>query len=229
MGSLGSGNHFIEIDKDSKKNYYLVIHSGSRLLGTQVYSYYMDEGYKLIGDKSYNYINTYIEGELKENYLYDIKIVQQYASLNRRCIAEIISKFLKNKIELVATSVHNYIDLEQKLIRKGAISAQKDEQVIIPINSRDGVILGKGLGNEEWLCSAPHGAGRLYSRGDSKNYFTLHDYKEQMKGIHSISITENNISECPGVYRDIQQLSEEISDNCIEIEEVLAPIYNFKQ
>lgn len=110
MGTLGGGNHFIEIDKDNKKNYYLVIHSGSRVLGTQVYNYYMDEGYKLIGDKTYNYINTYIEEELKDKYLHDIKIVQKYAALNRECIAQIISKFLKNKLTFHATSIHNYVD-----------------------------------------------------------------------------------------------------------------------
>ena len=177
-GTLGSGNHFIEIEKDENKNLYLTIHSGSRLLGTQVYEYYMDKGFEAIGDKTFNRVCTYLEGDLKDAYLHDIQIVQAYARANRECMAYIIGKFLKNRVELFASSVHNYVDVENNIIRKGAISARENETVVIPINSRDGVIIGHGLGNREWLSSAPHGAGRLYSRGESKNYFTKNETRK---------------------------------------------------
>ena len=195
LGSLGSGNHFIEADKDENGNLFIVIHSGSRHLGKEVTEYYLNEGQKHLKDKglSVPYEITWLEGPLMDDYLHDLQIVQQFASLNRAIILDELVKGMKWKVLDSYECIHNYVDasedtiqlLGSPILRKGAISAKTDERVIIPINMRDGIILGTGLGNTDWNCSAPHGSGRIMKREDIKNHYTVSSFKTEMKGIYS--------------------------------------------
>ncbi|MCM1181038.1 MAG: RtcB family protein [Clostridium sp.] len=237
LGTLGSGNHFIELDQDNEKNTYLVVHSGSRHLGKEVTEYYLAQGQKELQEKgiSLPYELTYLEGELKEQYLHDAAVVTEYAARNREIIIAEICKGMKFKIEESYSCIHNYIDQSDEtrkqfgapLLRKGAISAKTDERVIIPINMRDGIILGTGLGNPEWNCSAPHGSGRLWKREDVKNHYTVSHFKSAMKGIYSTSIGKETLDEAPFAYRGMDEIQEAIQ-NTVKIEKVLKPIYNFK-
>lgn len=230
LGELGGGNHFFSLSKDEYGYLYLTIHSGSRLLGQQVYDFYINEGYKEINDKSYNRLYTYLKDNLMEMYLHDIEIATSFASANREVIIEIISKFTKNKIIERYESIHNYVDAKNKIIRKGAISSLKDEDLVIPISASPiygGIILGKGLGNEEWNYSAPHGAGRICSRSEAKDLFSFSEYKKAMEGVHSMSITKESIDESPMVYRTKDYLLENIKDS-VQVEKILKPIYNYQ-
>ena len=265
MGTLGGGNHFIEIDIDEDDNKYLVIHTGSRNLGKQVAEIYQEKAIKYcsyedetkeekrklikeykeqhrekeIQDKlieiSKKYEGKtklpkdlcYLEGKLRENYLHDMKICQEFASENRREIAFIIiSKMNLGYINCFET-IHNYISFEDNIVRKGAISAKKGEKVLIPMNMRDGCIIGIGKGNDDWNQSAPHGAGRIMSRMKAKKFFNLDEYKESMKDIYTTSINENTIDEAPFVYKPMQEIIDNISDTA-DIIKIIKPIYNFK-
>ena len=231
LGTLGGGNHFIELDVDEAKNVYLVAHSGSRHLGKEVTEYYLAEGQKLLKSRGIDipYEMTYLEGELMESYLHDLQIVQNFATLNREIIISEISKGMKWKVLESYTCIHNYVDFSTDIpiIRKGAISAKRGEAVIIPINMRDGVILGIGLGNSDWNCSAPHGAGRIMKREDVKANYTVSIFKSEMKGIYSSCISKGTLDEAPFVYRDIESIKEAIIDT-VAIEKIIKPIYNFK-
>lgn len=280
IGTLGGGNHFIEIDVDDEGNKYLVIHSGSRNLGKQVADYYQNlaielcsgkeeffqkkeeiiKTYKEQGKKSEiqaairelekDYKNKkpnlpkelcYLEGEYREKYLHDMKICQEYASLNRFYMAvTILEKYFSFSEELLEAfpieltienhsfeTIHNYISFKDNIVRKGAISAKKDEQVLIPINMRDGSIIAVGKGNEDWNCSAPHGAGRIMSRIQAKETFKLEEFKESMKNIYSTSVLEETIDEAPFVYKPMQEIIDNIQDT-VEIQKIIRPIYNFK-
>ena len=265
MGTLGGGNHFIEIDVDENDNKYLVIHTGSRNLGKQVakinqekaieYCSYEDEmkeekqkiikEYKVSGkekdiqnklieiSKKYEGKTKlpkdlcYLEGKLREDYLHDMKICQEFAVENRKEIAFIImSKMNLDYIDCFET-IHNYISFEDNIVRKGAISAKKGEKVLIPMNMRDGCIIGIGKGNDDWNCSAPHGAGRIMSRIQAKETFTLNEYKESMKNIYTTSVNENTIDEAPFVYKPMQEIIDNIGDT-VDIIKIIKPIYNFK-
>lgn len=276
IGTLGGGNHFIEIDVDNKGNKYLVIHTGSRNLGKQVADYYQNlaielcsgkeemykkkeeiiKKYKEQGRKSEiqqalkelekEYKNDkpnlpkelcYLEGKHREMYLHDMKICQEYASLNRLQIAkQIIINYYKltyvpetyppimqNSFE----TIHNYISFEDNIVRKGAIRANKNEKVLIPINMRDGSIIAVGKGNQDWNCSAPHGAGRIMSRTKAKEKLKLEEFKQSMKDIYSTSVVEETIDESPMVYKSMQEIIENTKDT-IEIQKIIRPIYNFK-
>ena len=237
LGSLGSGNHFIEVDKDEENNTFIVVHSGSRHLGKEVTEYYLSEGQKYLKSKGIDipYEITYLEGELMDNYLHDLQIVQQFASLNRDIILDEITKGMKLKILDSYECIHNYVNTSpdtlntfgSPMLRKGAISALKGEKVIIPINMRDGIILGTGLGNTEWNCSAPHGAGRIMKREDIKNHFTVSSFKSEMKGIYSSCISKETLDEAPFAYRPIDEITEIIKDT-VTIEKIIKPVYNFK-
>ena len=237
LGSLGSGNHFIEVDKDEENNTFIVVHSGSRHLGKEVTEYYLSEGQKYLKSKGIDipYEITYLEGELMDNYLHDLQIVQQFASLNRDIILDEITKGMKLKILDSYECIHNYVNTSPDtfntfglpMLRKGAISALKGEKVIIPINMRDGIILGTGLGNTEWNCSAPHGAGRIMKREDIKNHFTVSSFKSEMKGIYSSCISKETLDEAPFAYRPIDEITEIIKDT-VTIEKIIKPVYNFK-
>lgn len=231
LGTLGYGNHFFEIDVDDEGNYYVSVHSGSRHLGKEVAEYYLVEGQKKLKARGeiIPYELTYLTGELMADYLHDFQVVQKYACLNRRIMIEEVSKIMRWKIEEVVDCVHNYVDFrtEPSILRKGAISAQRDEAVIIPINMRDGVIVGKGKGNADWNYSAPHGAGRIFKRTEVKNHHTLSEFKTAMKGIYSTSITKDTLDESPFAYRGIEDIAKAITST-VEIEKVLRPVYNFK-
>ena len=231
LGTLGYGNHYFEIDIDDTGNYYVSVHSGSRHLGKEVAEYYLAKGQKKLKARGeiIPYELTYLTGELMTEYLHDLRVVQKYACLNRWIMIEEVSKIMKWKVEEVVDCVHNYVDFrtETPILRKGAILAQRDEVVIIPINMRDGVIVGKGKGNTDWNYSAPHGAGRILKRTEVKNHHTLSEFKTAMKGIYSTSITKDTLDESPFAYRGLNDIAEAITDT-VEIEKVLRPVYNFK-
>ena len=231
LGTLGYGNHFFEIDVDDESNYYVSVHSGSRHLGKEVAEYYLAEGQKKLKARGevIPYELTYLIGELMKDYLHDIQVVQKYACLNRRVIIEEVGKIMKWKIEGVIDCIHNYVDFRTKLpiLRKGAISAKEDELVIIPINMRDGVIIGRGKGNADWNNSAPHGAGRILKRVDVQNQHTLSEFRSTMKGIYSTSITKDTLDESPFAYRGLADIVEAIADT-VEIGKIIRPVYNFK-
>jgi len=231
LGSLGGGNHFIEIDIDDDKNYYLVIHSGSRHLGCEVTEYYLREGQRVLKDNGIHipFELTYLSGDLLKQYLHDLSIVQNFANLNRAIIISEIYKGMKWKILDNYSCIHNYVDFSTDIpiMRKGAISAKLGEPVIIPINMRDGIILGTGLGNDEWNQSAPHGAGRIMNRESVKSNFTLSSFKREMKGIYSTCISRETLDEAPFAYREINDILDSINET-VKIDKIIKPVYNFK-
>lgn len=231
VGTLGGGNHFIELDQDTEGYLYVAIHSGSRHLGKEVTEYYLREGQKYLKSREIQvpYELTYLEAELMEEYLHDIQIVQEFAALNREAILDELVKGMKWKAEEVYSSVHNYIDLsgKEKILRKGAVSAKEGEKVVIPINMRDGIILGNGIGNEEWNRSAPHGAGRLMKREDVKSRYTVSQFKAEMKGIYCSCIGKDTLDEAPFAYRGLEEIREAVKDT-VKITEILKPVYNYK-
>lgn len=237
LGSLGSGNHFIEADKDADNNLYIVIHSGSRHLGKEVTEYYLNQGQVALKEKGIDipYELTYLEDELMADYLHDVQVVQEFAALNREIMLNELVKGMKWKVLDQYSCIHNYIDASEEtistfhapILRKGAISAKKDEQVIIPINMRDGIILATGLGNKDWNCSSPHGSGRLIKREDIKTNYTVSNYKAEMKGIYSSCINKDTLDEAPFAYRGVDEITEVIQDTVV-INKIIRPIYNYK-
>ena len=228
LGTLGGGNHFIEVDEDEKGIKYLVIHTGSRNLGKQVADHYQNIA---IEDCSGNGIPDelcYLSGQHMLDYLDDMRICQEYAQKNRFRIAEIIA----DKMDFRAVvkpweSVHNYLDLDAFILRKGAISARQGEKVIIPLNMRDGCILGIGKGNKDWNYSAPHGAGRTMSRSKAKKMIGLEEFTASMSGIYTTCVNESTIDESAFAYKPSQEIIDAIGDT-VEITKIIKPIYNFK-
>ncbi|MCH5338437.1 MAG: RtcB family protein [Acetatifactor sp.] len=235
LGTLGGGNHFLELDQDEEGNLYVVIHSGSRHLGTAVMEYYLTAGQRYLKKQGIDvpYELVYLEGSLLADYIHDVKVVQKCAQLNRDAILDELIKGMQWKVSETYSCAHNYIDTDvqaaigQPIIRKGAISAKAGESVIIPINMRDGVILGTGIGNEDWNYSAPHGAGRIMKRQDVKVSFTVSQYKKEMKGIYSSCIGKGTLDEAPFAYRSLEQITDAISET-VKIDKILKPVYNFK-
>ena len=257
LGSIGGGNHFLEIDKDDEGRLYLIIHSGSRHLGKQVAEYYQNAAYdqmkagskanqKLISElksagrekdiqKELKKIKhphidkalAYAEGSLFDDYLHDMAIAQEYATWNRKAIAKEIMDAMKFREETRYTTIHNYIDMKSKILRKGAISAQDGEICLIPINMRDGSLLCKGKGNPDWNYSAPHGAGRLMSRSQAKERITLSDFKKSMEGIYSTTVNKSTLDESAFAYKPMDEIILNIGDT-VEILKIMKPIYNFK-
>ena len=261
IGTLGGGNHFIEVDKDDEGNLYIVVHSGSRHLGVEVASYYQEAGYKVLNrtddasiealiarmkaegrekeiqkelKKLKNLKQTsipkalaYVSGELFEQYIHDMKIVQHFAMLNRQAMMDEIVKGMKLHVEEQFTTIHNYIDTDAMILRKGAVSAKAGEQLLIPINMRDGSLLCVGKGNEDWNCSAPHGAGRLMSRADAKQSFTVSEFKKQMAEVYTTSVSKATLDECPMAYKGMQDILDNIGPTA-EVRKIIRPIYNFK-
>lgn len=226
IGTLGGGNHFIEVNKDKDGHLYLVIHSGSRHLGNEVARLYQQEAYKASkGDIPKNL--TYLEGNLFEDYIHDMKLIQEFANINRKAIAHEIIKGMGLSVSDRFTTIHNYIDTERMILRKGAVSAKKDEIFLIPINMRDGSIICKGKGNADWNFSAPHGAGRVMSRSQAKDLLTLTEYKKTMEGIYTTSVNKQTLDECPLAYKPIEEIIENTGDT-LEILDRIIPIYNFK-
>ena len=236
LGSLGGGNHFIEVDTDGE-DLYLVVHSGSRHLGKELTDHYMSEGSRYLKSTGNDvpYELTWIEGSLMDEYVHDVEIARQFAALNRHIIIQEILKGMRWKSDNIWDCPHNYISSDnvtrlifgKPLLRKGAISALKDERVIIPINMRDGIILGHGLANKEWNCSAPHGAGRILKRSNVKSSYTLTAYKKQMEGIYSSCIGNDTLDEAPFAYRSLDDIVGAIGET-VRIEKILHPLYNYK-
>ncbi len=170
---------------------------------------------------------AYVEGELFEQYIHDMKIAQQYARLNRKAMMDVIIKGMRFHVEEQFTTIHNYIDVENMILRKGAVSAKAGERLLIPINMRDGSLICVGKGNEDWNCSAPHGAGRLMSRAQAKQSFTVSEFKKEMAGIYTTSVGRSTLDECPMAYKDIQDIVDNIGPT-VDIVSRIKPIYNFK-
>lgn len=237
LGTLGGGNHFIEVDKGEDGKLYVVIHSGSRHLGKEVTEYYLKAGETELKSQGIQlpYELTYLDGRLMEEYLHDLQVVTEFAQLNREIILDELLKRMKWKISDTYSCIHNYVDMSEQtlntfhapVLRKGAISAQQGERVIIPINMRDGILLGTGLGNTDWNCSAPHGAGRIMKREEVKHSFTVSAFKAEMKGIYSSCIGKDTLDEAPFAYRSINDITEVI-DNTVTIDQVIRPVYNYK-
>jgi RNA-splicing ligase RtcB len=228
IGTLGGGNHFIELGKDEENRLYLVIHSGSRNLGKQACEYYQKAAADSLGrKKGEDKVLAYLTGSLFDDYLHDMAIIQNYADLNRKAIVRELEKRVKFKIAEQFTTTHNYIDLDTMILRKGAISAQKGERVLIPLNMRDGSLICIGKGNEDWNFSAPHGAGRIMSRSEAKASVTLSEFQKSMKGIYSTSINKSTIDESPFAYKAIEEITANIGDTA-EVVNRIRPLYNFK-
>ncbi|MDR0937652.1 MAG: RtcB family protein [Oscillospiraceae bacterium] len=225
IGTLGGGNHFIELDTDSEGVNYLVIHSGSRNLGKQIAEHYQKSAAN--AHKGITRILAYVEGQMLEDYLHDMAIAQSFADLNRKAIAREIVKNMKLKVDDEFTTIHNYIDIEAKILRKGAISARAGERVLIPMNMRDGSLLCTGKGNADWNESAPHGAGRLMSRKSAKESITLTAFKSDMEGIYSSTVGKSTLDEAPGAYKPMEEIVSRVGDT-VDIVKTIKPLYNYK-
>lgn len=233
LGSLGGGNHFVEIDRDDQNNYWLVIHTGSRNFGFEIAQRHMNIAKanmkELFGEK-YKGFEYLSKPEDKEAYLQDLSIAQHFAALNREIIAEIIiGKYFKQDIDSLKKieSVHNYIDLENKILRKGAISAKEGEELILPFNMAYGCAIGKGKSTSEHNYSAPHGAGRIMSRTDAVHKVSLDIFQKSMKGVFTTSVNKHTLDESPMVYKKPKMILENITD-LIDIDFFMKPVYNLK-
>ena len=261
LGTLGGGNHFIEVDQDGKGALYLVIHSGSRHLGLEVAHYYQEEAYKALNGNSPEDVRklideykaagrdreiqtalkelkarittnipkalAYCEGPLMEDYIHDMKLVQRFAMLNRKAMMDEILRGMELEAEEEFTTIHNYIDTDAMILRKGAVSARAGEKLLIPINMRDGSLICVGKGNRDWNCSAPHGAGRLMSRTQAKKAYTVSEFRKEMEGIYTTSVNADTLDECPMAYKGMEDIVDNIGDTA-EILTVIKPVYNFK-
>ena len=278
LSSLGGGNHFLEIDRDSRGNLWLVVHTGSRHLGIEVCEYYQNRAYEKLqesakGGSLKQLINStiselktahrekeiskqiekikadyerenntkvprelaYLTGQDFDDYIHDMQLTQQHAAINRKCIADtIITKMDLHPVskdccydEDYFDTIHNYIDCDNMILRKGSVSAELGERLIIPMNMRDGSLICIGKGNPDWNYSAPHGAGRIMSRSQAKDKVNLDDFEESMKGIYSTSVCASTIDESPFVYKPMQEIMDNIKDT-VEIVDIIKPIYNFK-
>lgn len=249
LGTLGGGNHFIE----AYKNGYIAVHSGSRNIGLAVAKYYQDLAEKRTEEHNRKNLKEQIqsvpprmrEAWLKENrisvardlcylteqdmaeYLHDVNVMQIFADRNRYTMLNVILTAMRGQMVERISSIHNYIDIETMILRKGAISAKEGEVLVIPMNMRDGMLICKGKGNPEWNYSAPHGAGRLYSRSKAKELFTVEEYAAEMRNVFTTCVNENTLDEAPFVYKDYREIIECVEPT-VEILERIEPIYNFK-
>lgn len=233
IGTLGGGNHFIELGCENGKDYWLTVHSGSRHIGMEVAELYHKKAYEQHGDVPYDF--AYATDELLTDYLHDVRLLQLYARYNRETILHTILSKMKWKLSGDEDSIiecpHNFIESTngeaQFILRKGAIKATKGERIIIPMNMRDGCLICIGKGNDDWNCSAPHGAGRLMARSDARSSFTLTQYKKEMKGIFTTCISRDTIDESPMAYKSMESIVDKIEPTA-EIVSILKPLYNFK-
>ena len=257
MGSLGGGNHYIEVSRNGRGRLVLSIHTGSRYLGGAVAEHYqkiantkikksdvkrvieqlksqgrhveIEQTIRRLKQENLKYkgVSMYLDGEEKDHYLHDLGLAQKYAKENRENIANTIIDGMGLKVITHFDTIHNYIDLEKNILRKGAVSADKGEMLIIPINMRDGSIIARGKGNKDWNFSAPHGAGRILSRRKAKEQLDFKEFKESMKDVWSTSVVEETLDEAPGAYKNIEDILGNIGDT-VEVLEVIKPVYNFK-
>jgi len=230
IGTLGGGNHFIEAGKDDEGKLYFIVHSGSRHLGLEVAELYQKEAHKRL-DKNLDIPKSlaYAENDLFDDYIHDMKIIQQFADINRKAmVCEIVKKMKFDIIEQF-TTIHNYIETEPDpmILRKGAVSAKDGEKLVIPMNMRDGSLICIGKGNPDWNYSAPHGAGRIMSRSEAKQRLTLNELKKSMDGIYTTSLTKETIDESPMAYKPMDEIVKHIGET-VGIYKTIKPIYNFK-
>ena len=266
LGTLGGGNHFIEIDKGKDGTKYLVIHSGSRNLGKQVAEYYqsvavcLDRGYEEFFKQKQELIDAYkaqgkrkeipkalkelsrnfrasastmpddlcfLRGNYLENYLHDVVLCQDFARRNREIMTDYILQEMGYDLLHKFHTIHNYIDTNEMILRKGAIAAHEGERVLIPINMRDGSIIAIGKGNAEWNYSAPHGAGRVMSRKKAANELSMDEFIKNMKGIYSTTINKDTLDESPMAYKSLEDIIDVIEES-VDVVEIIKPIYNYK-
>ncbi|MCE4044209.1 RtcB family protein [Lysinibacillus fusiformis] len=257
LGTLGGGNHFIELAKDEENQYYLLIHTGSRYVGAKVANWHQKRAYdnlcqqeltKKIEDfkqqgrekeiqamiQAYKEKHpvvpkelAYLEGEHFHDYIHDMKIAQQFAQMNRWTIAETIAKHMNWQLIDTFDTIHNYIETETMTLRKGAVRANKGEKLVIPMNMRDGSLICIGKGNADWNNSAPHGAGRMYSRRAAKKALNMEDFKETMEGIWTTSVNEETLDEAPMAYKPMAEITSAIGET-VDIIKMIKPVYNFK-
>lgn len=261
IGTLGGGNHFIEVDRGDHGDLYLVVHSGSRHLGHQVCTYYQEQGLlALWGGARYQLDQmiaqyrkegrqqeiqrrleelrkehsipvpkdlAYIEGQLFHDYIHDMKIIQQFAVLNRKAMIDVLISGMGLTPAEAFTTIHNYIDTDAMILRKGAVSAKHGEKLLIPINMRDGSLICVGKGNPDWNYSAPHGAGRIMSRKQAFANLSMEQYKQEMRGIYSTCVNLDTLDESPMAYKNMDEIVQNIQPTA-EIIERIHPVYNFK-
>ncbi len=263
LGTLGGGNHFIELDRDEEGFLYLVVHSGSRNLSVQTAQYYrrlgwqtmnrvsdesrrelikryksegrareienalreLEERFKAPSDVPEKF--AYVEGQNLEDYLHDMKLVQRFASLNREAMTRTIIESMGLTELDRFTTIHNYIDVERSILRKGAVSAQKGERLLIPINMRDGALICVGKGNEDWNCSAPHGAGRILSRTEAFENLNVETFRREMQGIYTTCVAQSTLDESPMAYKGLNAILSQIGPTA-EVVKQIKPLYNFK-
>lgn len=261
IGTLGGGNHFIEVNKDSNGDLYIAVHSGSRHLGHEVASYYQELAFAVLNGNSKDDLAAcvaelkaagrdkeiqavlkrkkkeiktdiprslaYLSGRYFTDYIHDMKLAQQFAALNRKAIMDVIVRGMRLDVVEQFTTIHNYIDTKRMILRKGAVSAECGEKLLIPINMRDGSLICKGKGNPEWNFSAPHGAGRIMSRMQARATFGMKEYRALMQNVFTTSVNEATIDECPLAYKPIEEIKAGIGA-AAEVIDQIVPIYNFK-
>lgn len=263
LGTLGGGNHFIEVDRDEEGSLYMVIHSGSRSLGAQTATHYRKLGWKAmhkaddaprfeliaqykaegrqreieaalreLDARSAVQVSVpekyaYVEGQDLEDYIHDMRIVQHFAALNRQAMMQTILEEMGLTMTDQFTTIHNYIDTENRILRKGSVSAQEGERILIPINMRDGALICIGKGNPEWNCSAPHGAGRILSRTAAQNTLTVEEFRKEMEGIYTTCVAQSTLDESPMAYKGIDEILSQIGPTAQVIRQI-RPVYNYK-
>lgn len=261
IGTLGGGNHFIEIDRGEDGHLYLVVHSGSRHLGVETASFYqkagwkaLQQGYRPLVQEAMQQLKAqgreqeiacmtakikreyapdvpkelaYVSGKLFADYIHDMKLVQRFAVLNRQAMVQSILQNMRFTCLDAFSTIHNYIDTDAMILRKGSVSAKLGETLLIPINMRDGSLICVGKGNEDWNQSAPHGAGRLMSRTDAKNTLTLEQFQQSMRGIYTTCVQQGMLDESPMAYKTMDEIVEQIAPTA-DIVQRIRPVYNFK-
>ena len=261
IGTLGGGNHFIEVDRGENGDLFIVVHSGSRHIGNEVAKYYQDEGRKAFWGGARHQVDAavaelktqgrfqeiqptinrlrkeheislpkdlaYVEGKLFDDYIHDMKIIQHFATLNRKAMMDVILVGMRLTAVEQFTTIHNYIDTDNMILRKGAVAAYAGQKLLIPINMRDGSLICIGKGNPDWNCSAPHGAGRLMSRKEAFKRISLDEYRKEMEGIYTTCVDHTTLDEAPMAYKGIDEIISNIGPT-VEIAERIIPVYNFK-
>ena len=261
IGTLGGGNHFIEVDRGENGDLFIVVHSGSRHIGNEVAKYYQDEGRKAFWGGARHQVDAvvaqlkaqgrfqdiqptidrlraehdiglpkdlaYVEGRLFDDYIHDMKIIQYFAELNRKAMMDVILTGMGLTPAEQFTTIHNYIDTDHMILRKGAVAAYEGQKLLIPINMRDGSLICVGKGNPDWNCSAPHGAGRLMSRKEAFQRLSMDDYRKEMEGIYTTCVDRTTLDEAPMAYKSMDEIISHI-DPTVDIVERIIPVYNFK-
>ena len=261
IGTLGGGNHFIEVDRGENGDLFIVVHSGSRHIGNEVAKYYQDEGRKAFWGGACHQVDAtiaelkaqgrfqeiqptierlrkeheialpkdlaYVEGRLFDDYIHDMKIIQHFATLNRKAMMDVILVGMRLTAVEQFTTIHNYIDTDNMILRKGAVAAYAGQKLLIPINMRDGSLICIGKGNPDWNCSAPHGAGRLMSRKEAFKRLSLEEYRKEMEGIYTTCVDRTTLDEAPMAYKGMDEIISHIGPT-VDIVERITPVYNFK-